>query len=108
PLDSAAPLSAPAPRASSAAPAPAASPVQRDADDTLPTARELPEAVRQSLPQVTLGGYIYATNPADRLVLIDKALRHEGEEIAPGLTLERLQPRYAVLNFRGTRYRVAY
>jgi general secretion pathway protein B len=27
-------------------------------------------------------------NPADRLLLVDKILRHEGEEVAPGLLLE--------------------
>jgi len=28
--------------------------------------------------------------------------------LAPGLVLERLMPKYAVMNYRGTRYRVAY
>jgi general secretion pathway protein B len=49
---------------------------------------------------------MYSPNPADRLVLIDKALRREGEEVAPGLVLEKLLPRAAVLNYRGYRYRV--
>lgn len=51
---------------------------------------------------------MYSENAADRLVLVDKTLRHEGEEIAPGLTLERLLPKGAVLNYRGTRYRVGF
>jgi general secretion pathway protein B len=41
-------------------------------------------------------------------LLIDKVLRREGEEVAPGLTLEKLQPREAVFNFKGYRYRVPY
>ncbi|HZX27118.1 MAG TPA: general secretion pathway protein GspB [Telluria sp.] len=86
----------------------AGAPPAADPDDALPTARELPDAVRQGLPQLAFGGYIYASNPADRLLLVDKTLRHEGEEVAPGLVLERLRPHYAVMNFRGTRYRVAY
>jgi general secretion pathway protein B len=28
--------------------------------------------------------------------------------VAPGLLLEKLLPRAAVMNYRGTRYRVAY
>ena len=64
--------------------------------------------MQQGLPQVAFGGYMYSPNPADRLLLIDKVLRHEGEEVAPGLTLEKLLPKAAVLNFRGTRYRVPY
>jgi general secretion pathway protein B len=68
----------------------------------------LPEAIQREVPKVVVGGYIYSPNPADRLLLIDKTLRREGEEVAPGLVLERLMPKYAVMNYRGTRYRVGY
>ncbi|MFC0169468.1 general secretion pathway protein GspB [Pseudoduganella danionis] len=70
--------------------------------------RELPEPIQRAIPAVAVGGYIYSPNPADRLLLIDKVLRHEGEEVAPGLVLEKLQPREAVFSFRGYRYRVPY
>jgi general secretion pathway protein B len=60
------------------------------------------------VPRVSFGGYMYSANPADRLLLVDKALRHEGEEVAPGLVLEKLLPKAAVMNYRGVRYRVAY
>nr|WP_315398302.1 general secretion pathway protein GspB [uncultured Duganella sp.] len=70
--------------------------------------RDLPEPIQRSIPQVAVGGYIYSKNPADRLLLIDKVLRHEGEEVAPGLKLEKLNPREAVFNFKGYRYRVPY
>jgi general secretion pathway protein B len=93
------PVTQPKPAAPVAAPAP---------EESLPTLRELPPSVQQGLPQVAFGGYMYSPNPADRLLLIDKALRHEGEEVAPGLILEKLLPKSAVLNFRGTRYRVPY
>lgn len=70
--------------------------------------RDLPEPIQRSIPQVAVGGYIYSKNPADRLLLVDKVLRHEGEEVAPGLVLEKLQPREAVFSFKGYRYRVPY
>ena len=70
--------------------------------------RDLPEPIQRSIPHVTVGGYIYSKNPADRLLLIDKILRHEGEEVAPGLMLEKLLPREAVFSFKGYRYRVPY
>ncbi|UUZ50111.1 general secretion pathway protein GspB [Massilia sp. B-10] len=57
-------------------------------EESLPSMRELPQSVQQGLPQVAFGGYMYSNNPADRLLLIDKVLRHEGEEVAPGLILE--------------------
>lgn len=77
-------------------------------EDTIRYAKDLPQDIQQQLPRVGFGGYMYSDNAVDRLVLVDKTLRHEGEEIAPGLTLEKLLPRGAVLNFRGTRYRVAF
>ncbi len=99
-----APVAAPA-TANAAAPAIAAAPAP---EENLPTARGLPEAIVRELPSVTIGGYVYSNNPADRLLLVDKVLRHEGEELAPGLILEKLLPKAAVMNYKGYRYRVAY
>jgi general secretion pathway protein B len=83
----------------------AAAPAQ---DDTTQTLRDLPEPIQRAIPAITVGGYIYSRNPADRLLLIDKVLRHEGEEVAPGLVLDKLLPKAAVFTFRGYRYRVPY
>jgi general secretion pathway protein B len=88
-------------RAMTPAPAPSA-------DDGLPFLQQLPDAIQRDVPRVAFGGYMYSANPADRLLLVDKALRHEGEEVAPGLVLEKLLPKAAVMNYRGVRYRVAY
>lgn len=76
-------------------------------DDILPLMRELPGG-GSGIPAVQLGGYIYSDNPADRLILVDKELRREGDLVAPGLVLERLRATDAVLNYRGTRFRVPY
>ena len=87
----------------------AAAPAEAPApEENLPFMNQLPEQQRNEVPKVSFGGYMYSKNPADRLLLIDKVLRHEGEEVAPGLVLEQLQPKAAVMNYRGTRYRVAY
>jgi general secretion pathway protein B len=90
-------VQAPPPVAAAAAP-----------EERLPFMSQLPEPQRSEVPKVVFGGYMYSKNPADRLLLIDKVLRHEGEEVAPGLILEQLQPKAALMNFRGTRFRVAY
>ena len=95
----------PVPRPRKAA-APTPAPVA--AEDGVRYAKDLPPELQQQLPRVAFGGYMYSDNAADRLVLVDKTLRHEGEEIAPGLMLEKLLPKGAVLNYRGTRYRVAF
>lgn len=102
----AAPVTATPARAAAPSPAPAASATAPE--DSLPYLQQLPESVQSGIPRVAFGGYMYSANPADRLLLVDKALRHEGEEVAPGLVLEKLLPRAAVMNYRGVRYRVAY
>lgn len=81
-------------------------PAADNTDDVLPYARDLPEPIQRSIPTVAMGGYMYSRNPADRLLLVDKVLRHEGEEVAPGLVLDKLLPKAAVFSFRGYRYRV--
>jgi general secretion pathway protein B len=106
--------STPAPVEQAAAPAAPRSAIQAAAqaavasDEPVVNLRDLPEPIQRAIPQVKVGGYIYSKNAADRLLLIDKILRHEGEEVAPGLVLEKLQPKEAVFNFKGYRYRVPY
>ncbi|MDN2711831.1 general secretion pathway protein GspB [Janthinobacterium sp. SUN118] len=90
-----------------AAPAPVATPAPAS-DEAVPGMRDLPEPIQRQIPAIAIGGYIYSKNPADRLLLIDKVLRHEGEELAPGLVLEKLQPKAAIFSFKGYRYRVPY
>ncbi|MEV4778438.1 general secretion pathway protein GspB [Burkholderia sp. LMU1-1-1.1] len=105
------------PQTAQAAPAPAVNPIAAATAPAKPAVafeepvqnlRDLPEPIQRSIPQVAVGGYIYSKNPSDRLLLIDKVLRREGEEVAPGLKLEKLNPKEAVFNFKGYRYRVPY
>ncbi|MRW91195.1 hypothetical protein GJ699_14460 [Duganella sp. FT80W] len=96
-----------APASASGAAQPAAKPASAS-EEPVANLRELPEPIQRSIPPVTVGGYIYSKNAADRLLLVDKILRHEGEEVAPGLVLEKLQPKEAIFNFKGYRYRVPY
>ncbi|CDG84748.1 general secretion pathway protein GspB [Janthinobacterium agaricidamnosum] len=121
-----APMAAPAPKPEPVAPVatvapaavakPAAVPVPAAAvaqpvaaaDEAVPGLRDLPEPIQRQIPPVALGGYIYSKDPAERLLLIDKVLRHEAEEVAPGLVLEKLQPKSAIFSFKGYRYRVPY
>jgi len=106
PSSPSAPVQAAAPKLAAAkVPASAETPAP---EEQLKMLRELPEAVQREVPNVAIGGYIYSKNPADRLLLIDKILRKEGDEVASGLVLEKLTPKGAVMNYRGTRYRVPY
>lgn len=107
-LKPAAPAPAPAHAASAPAPVVTAAPVPASPEESLPAFGALPESVRGAIPKVAFGGYMYSPNPSDRLILVDNVLRHEGEEVAPGLVLEKLLPKGAVMNFHGTRYRVPF
>lgn len=89
-------LNAPTPPA----PATAESPVRRFA--------ELPAEFRARLPQVNVSGSTYSSNPAQRTLIANGKMVQEGDEIAPGLTLESIGPRNAVLSFEGTRYSIGY
>lgn len=70
--------------------------------------RDLPASIQQQVPPVSIGGYIYSDNKADRSVLINNRLRREGEDVAPGLTLERMTPTGVVLAYKGYRFHTKY
>lgn len=72
------------------------------------TFRDLPLNIQNEIPTVTVGGYIYSANRTECQLLINKLLLHEGEQVAPGLTLERMMPHSAILNYKGYRYRISY
>jgi len=92
--------------ATPATPAPPAAAAATASEEHIQSQRELPEPIQRAIPQISMGGYMYSKNPADRLILIDKVLRKEGDEVAPGLQLEKLMPKAAVFSFRGYRYKV--
>jgi general secretion pathway protein B len=87
-----------------AAPAPAPTP----APERIALLQELPPQIQREIPTLAINGYIYASNPADRSVLINNRLRREGDTLAEGFVLEKLLPREMVLNYRGYRYRISY
>jgi general secretion pathway protein B len=70
--------------------------------------RELPPHIQNQIPALKINGYIYSTNKADRTVLVENRLLHEGDQVAPELILEKLTPTGMVLNYKGYRYRASY
>ena len=85
------------PKVAKAAPEPAAG-----------TLQDLPPQIQREIPALSVGGYIYSGNKADRSVLINNRLLREGDEAAPGLVIEKMTPSGMVLNYKGYRYRRAY
>jgi general secretion pathway protein B len=71
------------------------------------TQAELPEALRTQLPVLKVTGATHSSNPAYRMAIVNGQVLHEGDQAAPGLVLERIEPGRTVWAFRGYRYAVA-
>ena len=69
---------------------------------------QLPDNLQRELPPLAVGGSMYSDSPADRMLLIDKRLFHEGDEVGPGLVLENLMPKAAILRYKGYRFRITF
>lgn len=53
-------------------------------------------------------GATYSDNPAHRMLIINGKVVAEGQEVEPGLVLEVITPRSAVLNRGGSRFNINY
>ena len=69
---------------------------------------ELPDDIRRQLPAIAIGGSMYSAKKADRLLIINGQVLHEGDAVAPGLVLEQIKLKAAVLAFKGYRYGIAF
>ena len=102
------PVAAPArevqkPASATSRPAPAAA-----ARDRVLSVNELPAEVQRELPKLLISAGVYSENPAQRMLVINGQAAAEGAEPAPGVLLEQIRARTAVLKFRGYRYSVMY
>jgi general secretion pathway protein B len=104
---SAAPAATPAPRQ------PAPSPKPPAESTTSPERRiypvdELPREIRTTLPAVAISGSIYSEDAASRFLMVNGEVVREGGRLGPDLVLEQIQPKSAVLRYKGYRYRVRF
>ncbi len=72
----------------------------------VPARQDLPAEIQRSLPPITVSGTVYSSDPAQRMLVVNGELWHEGDQIRPGLVLEQIRRRDAVLRFNGTRFTV--
>jgi len=66
---------------------------------------ELPLALQQELPPMTVSVHAYSARPADRMVGINNRMLREGEYVAPGLKLEQITPEGMVFGYKGYSFR---
>ena len=72
------------------------------------TLNELPDNIRRELPAITIGGSIDSANAANRMLIINGQLFHEGDKLAADLSLEQIKLKAAVLKYKGYRYSVSF
>lgn len=102
-------VSAPSPVvAASAAATPMAPPPAAVREAAAPVVKlaELPADQRREWPNLTLGGSVWSESAANRFVIVNGLLLHEGELVAPGLVVERIGPKAVVLRWRDRRVEV--
>ena len=90
--------------ASAAAPAPAAAAVPALAP--VVKLAEMPADQRRDWPKLVMGGSVWSESAANRFVIVNGLLLHEGEAVAPGLVVDRIGPKAVVLRWRDRRVEV--
>jgi general secretion pathway protein B len=66
---------------------------------------ELPAAIRQEIPAMSIPVHTYSDTPTERIVGINDRLLREGEYLAPGLKLELIAPDGVVFSYKNYRFR---
>ena len=66
---------------------------------------ELPPAILQELPAMSVSLHAYSSKPGNRLVSINNRLLNEGDSLTPGLVLEEITRRDMIFTYKGYRFR---
>jgi general secretion pathway protein B len=78
------------------------------ADSRVYAFAELPENLRRDMPKLAFGGSSYSGSVTSRMVILNGQVFHEGDTVAPGLKLQQIKPKAAVLSFRDYRFELSY
>lgn len=98
------PKAAPAPAAPAIAAA--AKPEAAASAARITPLRELPEALRRELPPLAVGGSMYSAQAAQRLVILNGQVFHEGAQIGTDLVVEQIRPKSVVLRYKQQRFEI--
>lgn len=67
---------------------------------------ELPQPVRDGLPDLSMSLHFYNIDPTSRLINVSGKTMKEGQELSSGLRLEQITPEGAVFSFKNYRFQV--
>ena len=65
---------------------------------------EMPLAIQQEIPAMTIQLHAYSNNPIERLVSINSRMLREGGSLSPGLRLEQVTPDGMIFSYKGYRF----
>jgi general secretion pathway protein B len=65
---------------------------------------ELPPSIQREIPAITLSFHAYSSNPKERRVMINGNIVGQGEQLAPGLSVEQITPDGVILGYKGYRF----
>ena len=66
---------------------------------------ELPPALQQEIPNISISFHVYSSKPRDRRVMINGEMVGQGEQLASGLSLEEITPDGVIFGYKGYRFR---
>jgi general secretion pathway protein B len=96
------------PKAITAPQTPAVAGASSPAAARVPTLAELPPDVRAQLPTLVVGGSVYSTSAASRMVILGGQVFREGGRPADGLVVEQIGLKSTVMSFRGQRFELKH
>jgi len=75
-------------------------------DEEVIEMNQLPSDIRNELPKISINTHIYSNNPSSRVVNINGIVLREGEDIAKGLTLEKITASGVIISYKDRRIRI--
>lgn len=70
--------------------------------------QDLPDAIQRELPPLSVGGAMHSEVAANRMLVLNGGVFREGDQPAPGVVLEEIRLKSAVLSYKGHRYSISY
>ena len=67
---------------------------------------QIPQSLRESMPEMRITVLVYAENPQDRFLLINGKRLREKDEVSDGVVVEEIQRDRAIFTFRDYRFQV--
>lgn len=66
---------------------------------------DLPAAVRKNVARIDVAGFSYSDDPQARMAVVNDRILHEGDEVVPGVRLEKIGSDGIVFSHKGIRFR---